>query len=296
MTNAIEANPSTLLFPTVGIIGVGLMGGSLGLALKHYQLTNRVLGCGRSIANMQAALAIGSIDQIASIQEVCEQSELIIFCVPVAQTEWVLEKIKPHLRKDTLIVDVGSTKSDVIAIAKEVLGEQVSQLIASHPIAGGAQHGANAAKFDLFVGKQAIICPIPENLPIAIQVISQMWQAIGSRVFQMSALHHDHIFAAVSHLPHLLSYALMLQVENSEDAHAKFQHAGAGFRDFTRIAGSSPEMWKDIAFANKEEILSELDQYMVILEHFKKLLQEGKTEQLEKLFTIASQSRNNWQG
>jgi prephenate dehydrogenase len=208
----------------------------------------------------------------------------------------VLTNLLPHLRKDTLIIDVGSTKSDVIAIAKEVLGTQIHQFIPCHPIAGGAQHGANAAKRDLFEQRQLILCPLLENNPQAVSSIERMWQQLGSSVFRMSALVHDHIFAAVSHLPHLLSYALMLQVANAQDANAKFQHAGAGFRDFTRIAGSSPEMWRDITLANSEAILDQLDEYMNILQHLKKLIQEGNGEQLEKLLTIASQSRNNWKG
>jgi prephenate dehydrogenase len=283
-------------FPTVGIVGVGLIGGSLGLALKHQQISSSVLGCGRSQSNMEEAMKLGAISQISSLKEISEQADLIILCVPVAQTKLVLTQIQPYLRKETIIIDVGSTKSDVIAIAKEVLGEQVAQFIPCHPIAGGAQHGASAAKFDLFEQRQLIICPLLENPPQAILMIEQMWQQLGAIVFQMSALMHDHIFAAVSHLPHLLSYALMLQVANSEDAQSKFAHAGAGFRDFTRIAGSSPEMWRDISFANSDAILTQLDEYINILQHFKKLIQDGNSEQLEKLLMIASQSRNNWKG
>ena len=289
-------HPLNNTFQTVGIIGVGLIGGSLGLALKHHQISTKVLGCGRSLPNMEEALRLGAISQIASLQELGEQADLIILCVPVAQTKSVLTQLLPYLRKETILIDVGSTKSDVIAIAKEVLGEQVNQFIPCHPIAGGAQHGAAAAKFDLFEQRQLIICPLLENALEAILRIEQMWQQLGSVVFQMSALMHDHIFAAVSHLPHLLSYALMLQVANSEDAQAKFAHAGAGFRDFTRIAGSSPEMWRDISFANSEAILGQLDEYINILQHFKKLIQDGNSEQLEKLLMIASQSRNNWKG
>jgi prephenate dehydrogenase len=239
---------------------------------------------------------MGAISQIATLQEVAEQAQLIILCVPVAQTKSVLEQIQPYLRPETIIIDVGSTKSDVIAIAKEVLGERVSQFIPCHPIAGGAQHGASAARVDLFEQRQLIICPLLENSPQAVETVEKMWRQLGSAVFQMSALVHDHIFAAVSHLPHLLSYALMLQVANSEDAEAKFAHAGAGFRDFTRIAGSSPEMWRDITFANSEAILGQLDDYINILQHFKKLIKEGNSTQLEKLLNIASQSRNNWKG
>ncbi|SMC33346.1 prephenate dehydrogenase [Polynucleobacter kasalickyi] len=289
-------SPTQRMYPTVGIVGVGLIGGSLGLALQHHHLATQVLGSGRSAANMAEAIKIGAITQIATLSEIAEQAQLIVLCVPVAQTKAVLEQIQPQLRPETIIIDVGSTKSDVIAIAKEVLGEQIGQFIPCHPIAGGAQHGATAARVDLFEQRQFIICPLLENAPQAIQTVEKMWQQLGSTVFQMSALVHDHIFAAVSHLPHLLSYALMLQVANSEDAQAKFAHAGAGFRDFTRIAGSSPEMWRDITFANSEAILEQLDDYILILQHFKKLIQDGNSNQLEKLLNIASQSRNNWKG
>jgi prephenate dehydrogenase len=291
-------NPPSIasIFPKVGIIGVGLIGGSLGLALKKAGLTNKVLGVGRTKSNLEIAKQLGQIDTIVDLPTLAKESDLIIICVPVAQTKEVFTAIHPHLNTDKLVIDVGSTKMDVVACAKEVLGEQVAQFIPCHPIAGGAQHGAAAAKVDLFVNKQIMMCPLLENQPASVQRIQDSWQALGAQVYTMSALEHDHIFAAVSHLPHILSYALMLQIANAEDANKKFVHAGAGFRDFTRIAGSSPEMWKDISLANKDAILKELDAYLLILNRMKTAMQHNDAAALQKMFQIASDSRNEWQG
>lgn len=291
-----NTSSTAAIFPTVGIVGVGLIGGSLGLALKKAGLTHKILGVGRTKSNLEIAKEHGQIDLIVDLPTLAKESNLIILCVPVAQTKEVLTAIQPYLNKDKLVIDVGSTKMDVVACAKEVLGEQVSQFIPCHPIAGGAQHGAVAAKVDLFVNKQIMICPLLENQPADVQRIQDTWQTIGAKVYKMSALEHDHIFAAVSHLPHVLSYALMLQIANAEDAQKKFVHAGAGFRDFTRIAGSSPEMWTDISLANKDAILKELDAYLSILDRMKIAMQNNDAAALQKMFQIASDSRNEWQG
>ena len=291
-----NTSSTAAIFPTVGIVGLGLIGGSLGLALKKARLTNKVLGVGRTKSNLEVAKELGQIDAIVDLPTLAKESDLIILCVPVAQTKEVLSAIQPHLNKDKLVIDVGSTKMDVVACAKEVFGEQVSQFIPCHPIAGGAQHGAVAAKVDLFANKQIMICPLLENQPDDVQRIQDTWQTIGAKVYKMSALEHDHIFAAVSHLPHVLSYALMLQIANAEDAQKKFVHAGAGFRDFTRIAGSSPEMWTDISLANKDAILKELDAYLSILDRMKIAMQNNDATALQKMFQIASDSRNKWQG
>lgn len=290
------AQANHILFPTVGIVGVGLLGASLGLALKKNQIASRIVGSGRSSTNTNLALQMGAVDVIVPLDQLTQEADLIIFCVPVAQTKSVLEGIKQGLNSHTLVMDVGSTKLDVVATAKETLGEAVRQFVPAHPIAGGALHGAAAAKDDLYQDRQVIVCPLQENAPQDIERIIQLWTRLGSQVYQMAALQHDHIFAAVSHLPHVLSYALMLQIANSEDASMKFDHAGAGFRDFTRIAGSSPEMWRDITLANRQEVLKELKTYQQILQTIQKAIEQEDGASLEKLFTIASQSRNLWKG
>jgi prephenate dehydrogenase len=280
-------------YGTVTIVGVGLIGASLGLALKQAGVVKTVLGVGRSQANLDQALHMGAIDGVVDLVEAAKKSDVIVLCVPVAQMRKAFETIEPHLEAKTLLTDAGSTKGDVILAAKEVLGKKACQFVPAHPIAGGAQHGAAAAQADLFQGKQTIICPLQENSPQDTAIITGFWESAGAIVKKISNVQHDAIYAAVSHLPHLLSYALMASVVNSEDAEQKLGHIGAGFKDFTRIAASSPEMWRDICLGNRTAILKELDQYLLIVNHMRKLVDEGDGAGLEKLFNKASKARQN---
>ncbi|MEY3798835.1 MAG: hypothetical protein RLZZ406_136 [Pseudomonadota bacterium] len=280
-------------YGTVTIVGVGLIGASLGLALKKAGVVTKVLGVGRSKENVDQAQKMGAIDGVVSLVEAAKQSDVIVLCTPVAQMRAAFEIIEPHLEPRTMITDAGSTKGDVILAAKEVLGNKVCQFVPAHPIAGGAQHGASAAKVDLFQDKQTIICPLQENSPEDISLIIGFWESVGSAVKKIGVVQHDAIYAAVSHLPHLLSYALMASVMNSEDADQKLGHVGAGFKDFTRIAASSPEMWRDICLGNRAAILKELDQYLLIVSHMRKLVAEGDGAGLEKLFNQASKARQD---
>ena len=256
-------NPSSN-FGTVTIVGVGLIGASLGLALKKAGVVNRVLGVGRSAANLDQALKMGAIDAVVDLVEAAKQSDVIVLCMPVAQMRATFEVIEPHLESRTMITDAGSTKGDVILAAKEVLGKKACQFVPAHPIAGGAQHGASAAKADLFEGKQTILCPLQENSPQDTDLIEGFWQ-----------------------------YALMASVVNSEDADQKLRHVGAGFKDFTRIAASSPEMWRDICLGNRTAVLKELDQYLLIVNHMRKLIADHDGAGLEKLFNKASKARQD---
>ena len=280
-------------YGTVTIVGVGLIGASLGLALKKAGVVTKVLGVGRSKENLDQAQKMGAIDGVVDLVEAAKQSDVIVLCMPVAQMRAAFEIIEPHLEPRTMITDAGSTKGDVILAAKEVLGKKVCQFVPAHPIAGGAQHGASAAKADLFQGKQTIVCPLQENSPEDTTLIMGFWESIGSVAKKIGVVQHDAIYAAVSHLPHLLSYALMASVVNSEDADQKLDHVGAGFKDFTRIAASSPEMWRDICIGNRAAILQELDRYLLIVNHMRKLVAEGDGEGLEKLFNKASKARQD---
>ena len=285
-------NPSSN-YGTVTIVGVGLIGASLGLALKKAGVVTKVLGVGRSKTNLDQAQKMGAIDGVVDLVGAAKQSDVIVLCIPVAQMRSALEVIEPHLEPRTMITDAGSTKGDVILAAKEVLGKKVCQFVPAHPIAGGAQHGASAAKADLFQGKHTIICPLQENSPQDTALITGFWETVGSTVKKIGSVQHDAIYAAVSHLPHLLSYALMASVVNSEDADQKLDHVGAGFKDFTRIAASNPEMWRDICLGNRTAILKELDQYLLIVNHMRKLVAEGDGDGLEKLFNQASRARQD---
>jgi prephenate dehydrogenase len=283
-------------FGKVTIVGVGLIGASLGLALKRACVVDAVYGVGRSKANLDQALAMGAIDAVIGLEEAAKQSQVIVLCVPVAQMRATFTALEPFFEPHTLMTDAGSTKSDVILAAKEVLGKKACQFVPAHPIAGGAQHGAAAAKADLFEGKQTILCQLQENAKADVELMTQFWESTGARVRKIGAVQHDAIFAAVSHLPHVLSYALMVSVMNSEDAQEKLQHAGAGFRDFTRIAASSPEMWRDICLANRTAILKEMDQYLSVAAHLRELIANEDAVGLEKAFAKASKARQEWDG
>jgi prephenate dehydrogenase len=285
---------STNQFGVVSIVGVGLIGASLGLALKGAGVVREVIGVGRSSANLDQAKKMGAIDRVADLAEAVQSSQWIVLCVPVAQMRAIFTQLEPHLGSNTLITDAGSTKSDVILAAKEVLGKKVCQFVPAHPIAGGAQHGAAAARADLFQGKQTIICQLQENSAADVALVEEFWKVLGSNIKRISAVQHDAIYAAVSHLPHILSYALMASVLNSEDAEQKLGHAGAGFRDFTRIAASSPEMWRDICIANKQAILKELDQYLSMTGRLREMIAKEDAAGLEKVFQKASQARQKW--
>ena len=280
-------------YGTITIVGVGLIGASLGLALKHAGVVTKVLGVGRSKENLELAQKMGAIDGVVDLVEAAKQSDVIVLCMPVAQMRTAFEVIEPYLEPKTMITDAGSTKGDVILAAKEVLGKKACQFVPAHPIAGGAQHGASAAKADLFQGKQTIVCPLQENSPEDTALIMGFWESVGSTVKKIGSVQHDAIYAAVSHLPHLLSYALMASVVNSEDADQKLDHVGAGFKDFTRIAASSPEMWRDICLGNHIAILKELDRYLLIVNHLRKLIAENDGAGLEKLFNKASKARQD---
>jgi prephenate dehydrogenase len=289
---------TNLLFQKTAIVGVGLIGGSLAAAMKARQLCPHIVGIGRSQATLDEALALGLIDSASTDLAAVAGCDLVVLCAPVAQTQAVLTAIKPHLGTNTIITDAGSTKQDVVLAAKTVFGEDHTGLIANfipaHPIAGKAQHGPAAAEASLYEGKRVVITPLAENKTEHVAAVQALWQAVGAVVTQMSPLRHDTIFAAVSHLPHLLAYALVAQIANSEDGEVKLGYAGGGFRDFTRIAASSPEMWRDIFAANKTAVLKDLRAYQAMLGHIETLLVTHNHSALEKLISKAATVRQDW--
>lgn len=277
------------------IFGVGLIGGSVALALKQAANAPLCVGVGRHQGSLEDALALHIIDEAeTNVAKALTDADMVLIAAPVAQTESILEKIKPHLADKTIITDAGSTKSDVLATAKAVLGARVNQFIGGHPIAGSEKKGAAAAMVDLYQGKHVVITPSKENDPADIAMVKALWETCGANVIEMSAEQHDSIFATVSHLPHLLAFALVDDIASRDNAEELFQFAASGFRDFTRIAGSSPEMWRDISLANKNALLEELNAYEQALSKLKHLLANSDAESLETLFNRASEARNQW--
>ena len=281
------------------IFGVGLIGGSVALALKKASFVTHIVGVGRNYSMLEKALELGVIDSLsdasdANIHAACSGADMILIAVPVAQTKAILISIKPHLQAQTLITDAGSTKGDVLEIAREILGEQFHQFVGGHPIAGAEKSGVSAAKADLFLGKNVVLTPSPAANNDAVLAITAMWQACGAKVTEMSADNHDAIFAAVSHLPHLLAFALVDDIASRPNAAELFSFAASGFRDFTRIASSSPEMWRDISLANKTALLREITAFETELNQLKQLLINDNAAGLQSLFERANVARNNW--
>lgn len=278
----------------VAIFGVGLIGGSFALALKHARAAGRIAGVGRHPDVMARALELGLIDEVASPADAVRGADLVLLAAPVAQTEGILAAILPHLEPGTVVTDAGSTKSDVVAAARKVLGARIGQFVPGHPIAGREQNGPDAAVADLFIGKKTVLTPLSENTPADVERVAKAWQACGAVVHQLTAEQHDSVFAAVSHLPHLLAYALVDDIARKPHAQLLFQYAASGFRDFTRIAGSSPEMWRDIALANRHALLGELDAYLAQLTSLRGMLEAGDGPGLEAVFANARQARQRW--
>ncbi len=274
---------------------MGLIGGSVALALKKAGSATHIVGVGRTAKSLQTALDLGVIDSAeTSIKDALKDADLVLIAAPVAQTEAILQSIQSHLSADTVVTDAGSTKGDVLKVAREVLGAQFSQFVGGHPIAGAEQSGVTAAKSDLFLGKNVVLTPTLETNIHAVRRASELWRVCGANVSEMPAEMHDNIFAAVSHLPHLLAFALVEDIASRPNAAQLFRFAASGFRDFTRIAGSSPEMWRDISLANKSALLSEIAAFENQLSQLKQLLESEDDAGLQALFERASYARNNW--
>ncbi|MDO9365479.1 MAG: prephenate dehydrogenase/arogenate dehydrogenase family protein [Methylotenera sp.] len=277
------------------IFGVGLIGGSVALALKQAASTVQIVGIGRSSKSLQTALDLGIIDIASShVADAIKDADIILIAAPVAQTTAILTSIKPHLSLNTVITDAGSTKSDVLIAAKKILGTQFNQFVGGHPIAGAEKSGVTAATADLYRNKNVVLTPTTETNRNAVHRVHELWQTCSANVSEMPAETHDGIFAAVSHLPHLLAFALVDEVASRPNAEQLFGFAASGFRDFTRIAGSHPEMWRDISLANKTALLSELSAYQTELAQLKQLLENEDSAGLQALFERASVARNNW--
>ena len=277
------------------VCGVGLIGGSFALALRNKKKVERVVGIGRSKESLERAQALGVIDEIApDWASALDGADFVLLAMPVGQTDAVMEAMAPHLQAPTIVTDAGSTKRDVITSAYHRLDAHLSRVVPAHPIAGTEKSGVQAASARLFRGKRTVVTPLPENDPAAVERVRKAWQACGASVVDMVPQDHDRVFAAVSHLPHLLAFGLVHELAGRANAELLFSHAASGFRDFTRIAASHPEMWRDICLANRQALVGELDQYLGELALIRSLLLSGNGSRLEQLFEEASQARTKW--
>ena len=277
------------------VVGVGLIGGSFALALKGAGAVGRVVGVGRSAANIYRAQELKIIDSGGALDAATfGDADLVLLAMPVGQMQPVMRAVAPLLGKKTVVTDAGSTKEDVVALARRELKGSLARFVPGHPIAGTEKSGAEAAFPEPYRERKVVLTPLKGTSPRAKALVKGAWESCGAKVLELEPREHDAVLATVSHLPHVLAYALVDQVAASRDAKRLFSYAAGGFRDFTRIASSHPEMWRDICMANKKALLAELDRYGRGLARVKRMLERGDAKALEALFTGAREARDRW--
>jgi len=286
---------TTKLFNKIVVFGVGLIGGSFALALRKAHAVDSVVGFGRSEQTLVHAKQLGIIDRIGKdmAAEVAD-ADLIMLATPVGQMAELMARIAPHIGPQTIITDGGSTKNDLVREAYAQLGSKVAQFIPAHPIAGAEVSGAMAARSDLFQWKKVVLTPLPENSAVSVDRVRRAWEQCGAMVSTMTPEQHDEVFAVVSHLPHLLSFALVHEIAQRDNRDLLLAFAASGFRDFTRIAASNPEMWRDICMGNRAALMAELQAYIAELNRISSALAAGDAAQLEETFLAARALRAGW--
>lgn len=277
----------------LALIGVGLIGGSLARALRDAGHVREVIGYGRGLANLQRAVELGVADRIeTSLSAAVRDADMVVLATPVGSMADILGAIAPYLANDAVVTDVGSVKGTIAAAARTALGEKLSNFVPGHPIAGTERTGVEASFSSLFVGRRVVLTPLPETTVEALARVRAMWQAAGAEVVSMSVEHHDAVLAATSHLPHLLAYALVDMLARLDDSREIFAYAAGGFRDFTRIASSDPEMWRDISLANRDAIVSMLKKYRAEIDVLIAAVATGDGAKLLTLFARSKAARD----
>ncbi|MCZ4315300.1 prephenate dehydrogenase [Comamonadaceae bacterium G21597-S1] len=283
------------MFEQLGLIGCGLMGGSFALALKRAGLVKRVVGYSKSPSTTERARQLGVIDvEAPSALLAASGADIVLLAVPVASTETTFKAIKHLITPQMLIMDVGSTKRDVVDSARRSLREQIGCFVPAHPIAGKELSGVENADPDLYHGRQVVLTPIERTSRIQLQKAIDVWAALGCRVLKMTPESHDAAFAAVSHLPHLIAFAMMNAISGQPMGRDFLSLAGPGFRDFTRIAAAEPSMWRDVLMSNREELLAQSKIFQRNLQALELMISNGNEEALLEQIESASETRANW--
>ena len=285
-----------MMIERLAIVGCGLMGGSVALALRRAGLVRHIAGYSRSPASSRRAVELGVIDEACvSAAEAARGAEVVLLSVPVASTLEVLESIRTALAPAALCMDVGSTKRDVVTAARTALGADVAGFVPAHPIAGKERAGVEAADADLYRDRRVILTPLAETDSERTRRARMLWEAMGAVVIDMSPEEHDRAFAAVSHLPHLLAFAYVAAVARQPEGARMLQLAGPGFRDFTRIAGAEPAMWRDILLANRDEVLAQAASFRHMLGEMERALVAGDAQAVMERIAEPSKLRSAWE-
>jgi prephenate dehydrogenase len=292
MPDAVKGD-SSFYIPALAIVGVGLIGGSLALALKHAGKVGRIIGVGRSRENLEIALQLGAIDEIQpDLLQATRDADVIVLATPVTTIAHLLECIAPELNDTKIVTDVGSVKSGVIDAARNALEQNFSRFVPGHPVAGKEKSGITAATGELFENHKVILTPTAETDSGACQVIEKMWAIVGADVKRMDSGDHDRVLSITSHLPHVLSYVMMDFLSTSPERKSCYEMAAGGFYDFTRTASSDPEMWRDISIMNGPRLLEHIEKYQEQLTYVARLIESGDEKALEDLFASAKQARS----
>jgi prephenate dehydrogenase len=277
---------------TLAIVGVGMIGGSLSLALKQRGMVSHVIGIGRSMVNLEKALSLKTIDEISTdIADAARRADIIVLATPVGAMAKALEQITPELDATKIVTDVGSVKQGVVNQAMTIMGEKFSRFVPAHPVAGKEHSGVAAASADLYEKHKVAITPHADSDLDSCKTIEHMWRSVGADVVKMEVAEHDRVLAMTSHLPHVLAYAMVHFFAGSADKDKCYEMAAGGFYDFTRIASSDPAMWRDICRMNKSEVLEHIQGFQEKLNEIVQLLETGNGEEIEKLFSGAKKAR-----
>lgn len=282
------------LIPVLAVVGVGLIGGSFAAALRRAGQVGRVLGVGRSASSLARAVALGLIDEAVTAEQAAAQADLILLSTPVGGLGAVLAQMRDHLTERSILTDAGSTKVEVEQAARDALGARIAQFVPGHPIAGAERTGPDAADPVLYRHRTVVLTPLPENTPATLECVRNAWRACGAQLVEMDSAAHDRVLASISHVPHFLSAAYMAQVAAAPDAETRLALAGSGFRDFTRIAAGSPEMWRDIFLSNRAAMQEELAAVRAVLDRAERAMLDGDGTALLALLDEAAQARRHW--
>ncbi|MFY9972900.1 MAG: prephenate dehydrogenase/arogenate dehydrogenase family protein [Chromatiaceae bacterium] len=279
----------------LAIIGVGLIGGSLARALRGARAVEEVVGCGRSLPNLERAVELGVIDRFSQDPATAVAgADLVFVSVPLGAMRGIFTAIRDSLDANAILTDGGSVKGSVVADARAAFGRVPPRLVPGHPIAGTERSGVDASYPELYRNRRVILTPLPETEPEAVEWVDWMWRTCGAKVSRMSVTHHDEVLAATSHLPHMLAFGLVDALARMDETDEIFRYAAGGFRDFTRIASSSPVMWRDICIANREALSAMLGRFSVELTDLAESIRRGDGEQLLQIFERAKSARDRY--